>query len=61
MAEAQDKQGEKQPDQFQAAPGVKRPRVFFDITVDNNSVGKIVFELFSVSSWFLFDMAHDAR
>jgi hypothetical protein len=29
------------------APGVKRPRVFFDITINNSKVGRVVFELFS--------------
>jgi hypothetical protein len=29
------------------APGVVRPRVFFDITINNSKAGRIVFELFS--------------
>lgn len=46
MADAAAPNAEKQ-DQLQAAPGVQRPRVYFDITIDGNSVGKVVFELFS--------------
>jgi hypothetical protein len=46
--------GEQQkPDPMQAAPAVKRPRVFFDITIDDNDVGRVVFELFSVSGLLL--------
>lgn len=39
---------EEKQDQLQAAPGVHRPRVYFDIAIDDNNVGRIVFELFSV-------------
>ena len=45
---------EEKPDQLAPAPGVTRPRVFFDISIDDNDIGKIVFELFSVSVSFSF-------